>query len=224
MSRLIVLDCETTGLDENLNRIIELGCVELWDAMPTGNEYHIYINPHQIMNDDVIAIHGITNEFLLDKQPFSHYVNDILEFIGSDPIVAHNAQFDMKFLNSELGRLYHKPLHNQVIDTLTIARKLYGTGNSLDNLCKRYGVNNSNRKVHGALLDAQLLSKVYYFLNNDYNNQYMEDNLWFKEDIPKPTTNEISENFVFPVRSQFTNLQQNHIDDHDNFMQKFKKT
>jgi DNA polymerase-3 subunit epsilon len=222
MSRLIVLDCETTGLDEKTNRIIELGCVELWDSMPTGNEYHVYINPHQIMNEEVIAIHGITNEFLADKAPFSHYVNDILEFIGSDPIVAHNAQFDMKFLNSELNRLFYKPLKNTVIDTLEIARKLYGTGNNLDNLCKRYGVNNSNRKVHGALLDAQLLSKVYYFLNNDYNNQYMEDNLWFQEEKSQDNQESFVD-FEFPIRSQFINLQSKYLENHENFMKNILK-
>lgn len=175
MSRSIVLDCETTGLDHKVNRVIEIGCVELFDYIPTGNEFHVYINPNQIMDQEVIDIHGITNESLIDKPLFSDIYKEFLDFISNSPLIAHNAKFDMDFINEEMNRINQKSLTNEIIDTLEIARKLYGTGNSLDNLCRRYNVNNSIRKKHGALLDAQILSKVYFFLLQDYNIRNLDD-------------------------------------------------
>lgn len=218
MSRLVILDCETTGLDHKSHRIIEIGCVELWDLMPTGNEFHVYINPNKTMDDEVIQVHGITNEFLNDKKTFDYYIESILEFIGNDTIVAHNASFDINFLNEELFRFKKPKLKNEVIDTLAISRKLYGNGNSLDNLCRRYGVNNSIRKTHGALLDAQLLAKVYFFLLKDYNEKQMEEDLWFSDNIQEEV---LDKNYIFPTRNHLFQITEEDKNLHNKFMTKF---
>lgn len=165
--REIVLDIETTGLDPLQDRIIEIGCLELFDKIPTGEIFHVYLNPQQILSADNIKIHGITNEFLQDKESFPRIVYNLLDFIGTDPIVAHNATFDISFINQELERMFFPPLKNQVIDTLFMARNFFTTNNSLDGLCRRYNINIEHRSQHGALKDAELLSKVYYFLSHE---------------------------------------------------------
>lgn len=219
MSRLIVLDCETTGLDFKNDRIIELGCVELWELMPTGNEFHIYINPKKLMDSEVIGIHGISNEFLRDKKEFSHYTQEIIDFIGNSAIIAHNAEFDLTFLNEEFSRLGRESLPNEIIDTLKMARKLYGTGNSLDNLCRRYNVNNSMRKTHGALMDAQLLSKVYYFLLQEYNSNIFNDLPWIFDEEQKSKEDEV---FQFPHRDHHMVISSEDEKLHEEFCKKLK--
>ncbi len=163
--REIVFDTETTGLDPaNGDRIVEIGCVELENHMPTGRTYHQYLNPERSMSEEVIAVHGLTEAFLADKPTFKEIVDDFLAFIGDDAkLVAHNASFDMKFVNAELAWVGREPLsQDRVIDTLIIARKKFpGARVNLNELCKRFGVDNSARTVHGALLDSELLAEVY---------------------------------------------------------------
>lgn len=167
--RQIVLDTETTGIDPNEgHRIIEIGCVELMERQPTGRNYHVYVNPEREIEAEAITIHGITNEFLTDKPKFADVAEDFFEFIKGAELVIHNAAFDVGFMDAEFARV--KPViktrdHCGVVDSLAIARKKHpGQKNSLDALCKRYGVDNSNRELHGALLDAEILADVYLLL------------------------------------------------------------
>mgnify|MGYP001411127032 CR=1 FL=1 len=162
--REIVLDTETTGLNANGgDRLIEIGCVELFNRIPTGREYHVYINPERDVPAEAEKVHGLSTQFLLDKPLFASVAQDFLAFIAEDPLVIHNAAFDVGFLNAELGRLKLGPiLVDRVVDTLQLARRKHPAGpNTLDALCKRYGIDNSNRIKHGALLDSLLLADVY---------------------------------------------------------------
>lgn len=163
MTREIVLDTETTGLDaKNGDRVIEIGCVELVNRFPTGREFHRYINPERDVPSSAEAIHGLSTEFLKDKPVFSAIADEFLDFIGDDTLVIHNAGFDVAFLNAELARLGKPQLAGRVIDTLELARRKHPAGpNSLDALCKRYSVDNSKRTKHGALMDSVLLANVY---------------------------------------------------------------
>ncbi len=162
--REIVLDTETTGFDPATgDRIVEIGAVELVNHMATGEVYHQYINPEREMPEGAFSVHGLSDRFLSDKPVFKTIAQDFLGFIGSSKLVIHNASFDMKFLNAELGWL-EMPLlpMDQAIDTLEIARKKFpGAQNSLDALCRRFSVDNSGREKHGALLDSELLAEVY---------------------------------------------------------------
>jgi len=164
MLREIVIDTETTGLDPaNGDRLIELGCVEIINRIPTGREFHRYLNPERDVHRDAVAVHGLTAEFLKDKPLFKDVVEEFLDFLGDAPLVAHNASFDMAFINAELQCLA-KPMltRNSVVDTLALARRRHPAGpNSLDALCKRYGIDNSQRTKHGALMDSLLLANVY---------------------------------------------------------------
>lgn len=162
--REIIFDTETTGLDNRADRIIEIGGIELFNHFPTGKTIHIFINPGtQKVHPDALAIHGITDDFLKDKKPFAEVVEEIIEFFGDAKWIAHNATFDMGFMNAELARLARPPiLPESVIDTLSMARRKHPMGpNSLDALCRRYGIDNSHRTKHGALLDSELLAEVY---------------------------------------------------------------
>ena len=162
--REIVLDTETTGLSpDNGDRIVEIGCVELINHVPTNNTYQVYLNPEKDMDPGAEKVHGLTNEFLLDKPKFIEIADSFLDFIGDSKLIAHNADFDINFLNSELVRAKKDKINNdRVVDTLKIARsKFPGARNSLDALCKRFFVDNSNRSLHGALLDSELLAEVY---------------------------------------------------------------
>lgn len=167
--RQIVLDTETTGIDPNDgHRIIEIGCVELVERKLTGRNYHVYINPEREVEAEAITVHGITNEFLADKPKFAEIAEEFFEFIKGAELVIHNAAFDIGHMDAEFARL--KPVrktadHCGVVDSLAIARKKHpGQKNNLDALCKRYGVDNSNRDLHGALLDAEILADVYLLL------------------------------------------------------------
>src|SRR5690554_4845837 len=167
--RQIVLDTETTGIDPNAgHRIIEIGCVEVVERQLTGRNYHVYINPDREVEAEAITIHGITNEFLRDKPKFSEVAEEFFEFIDGAELVIHNAAFDVGFMDAEFARL--KPVrktanHCGIVDTLAIARAKHpGQKNNLDALCKRYGVDNSNRELHGALLDAEILADVYLLM------------------------------------------------------------
>lgn len=163
--REIVFDTETTGLDPAQgDRIVEIGCIELINHIPTGNTYHCYINPERSLSEEVVSVHGLTEEFLSDKPKFQEIADDFLSFIGEDSmLVAHNANFDMKFINAELLWCQRKPLsYERVIDTLQIAKKKFpGSRVNLNELCKRFHIDNSARTKHGALLDSELLAEVY---------------------------------------------------------------
>lgn len=164
--RQIFLDTETTGLSaENGDRIIEIGCVELFNRKPTGSHKHFYLNPGRDSHEDALKVHGITSEFLRDKPAFDAVVDELLEFLSGAEVVIHNAAFDVGFLNQELTLLGRPQIHHvvgSVVDTLVMAKELYpGKRNSLDALCDRLGVDNSGRTLHGALLDAELLADVY---------------------------------------------------------------
>lgn len=165
MLREIVLDTETTGLNPKAgDRLIELGCVELIDRRPTGIEFHRFVNPQgRDVHPDAEAIHGIGNAMLADKPVFGDVVDDFMTFIGDDELVIHNAPFDIGFLNMELARLERPLLKNdRVTDTLALAKRKHPAGpNSLDGLCKRYGVDNSDRTKHGAIIDSLILAEVY---------------------------------------------------------------
>lgn len=162
--REIILDTETTGLDaKNGDRLIEVGCVELLNRIPTGREFHRYVNPERDVPAEAVAVHGLSGAFLQDKPLFSHIAEDFLNFIGEDILVIHNASFDIGFLNAELGRVSRPAITmDRVTCTLQLARRRHPAGpNSLDALCKRYGIDNSKRTKHGALMDSFLLAEVY---------------------------------------------------------------
>ena len=162
--REIVLDTETTGLDPlQGHRIVEIGAVELFNHIPTGNTYHAFINPQRDVPREAEAVHGLSSQFLKDKPIFSGIADEFMEFIGETVLIIHNASFDVGFLNAELGFLKRPPiLYERIIDTLTLAKKRHPMGpNSLDALCKRYGIDIAKRTKHGALLDSELLASVY---------------------------------------------------------------
>ena len=162
--REIALDTETTGLDpEQGDRLVEIGGVELFNHMPTGRTFHQYINPQRAMSAEAFAVHGLGDDFLRDKPVFSAIVDDFLAFVADAKLVIHNASFDMKFINAELSWVGRAPIpFDQAIDTLAIARQRFpGSPASLDALCRRFGIDNSSRTLHGALLDSQILAEVY---------------------------------------------------------------
>lgn len=162
--REIVLDTETTGLDPFTgDRIVEIGAVELFNHMPTGETFHQYINPQRNMPAGAFAVHGLSEEFLSDKPVFTKVAQSFLDFIQDSRLIIHNAAFDMKFLNAELDWCSHPQIPmKQALDTLAIARKKFaGAQNSLDALCRRFGIDNSSRTLHGALLDSEILAEVY---------------------------------------------------------------
>lgn len=162
--REIIFDTETTGLDAREDRIIELGCIELINRFPTGRTFHHYINPQgRAINPEAQAVHGIAAEHLIGKPSFGDLAEEFMTFIEGAKLVAHNAGFDMGFINAEFGRLGHPAVGpERVVDTLALARRKHPMGpNSLDALCRRYGIDNSHRTRHGALLDSELLAEVY---------------------------------------------------------------
>ena len=162
--REIVLDTETTGLDPYQgHRVVEIGCVELVNRIPSGATWHSYINPERDMPPEAEAVHGLSRDFLADKPLFAEVADDFIAFLGDAKLVIHNAGFDLSFLNAELERLKQPALtRDRAVDTLTLARRRHPGGpNKLDDLCARYGIDNSRRTKHGALLDAELLAEVY---------------------------------------------------------------
>ena len=162
--REIVLDTETTGLDPfQGHRLVEIGCIELVNRIPSGQSFHRYLNPERDVPSEAAAIHGLSSEFLKDKPFFTEIVDDLVAFIGDAPLVAHNALFDLAFLNAELERVGKTLVpRERLVDTLLLARRKYpGASNRLDDLCIRCGIDNSRRTKHGALLDAELLAEVY---------------------------------------------------------------
>ena len=159
----IILDTETTGLNvKDGHRIVEIGCIELEDLIPTKKTFHCYLNPERKVSEKALEVHGYTDEFLADKKKFNEIVDEFLSFIKDKRLIIHNAEFDLSHLNNELKLLGKDSLNNKIIDTLILAREKFpGASVSLDALCKRYGIDNSKRTKHTALVDCDLLSKVY---------------------------------------------------------------
>ena len=203
--REIVLDTETTGISEKEgHRIVEIGCIELVNLIPTKRKFHCYLNPERKVSEKAFEIHGYTDEFLLKQKKFREVMIEFLNFIKDARLIIHNAEFDLAHLNNELSLLGEKILKNEVIDTLILARDKYpGSSVSLDALCKRFRIDNSKRVQHTALVDCDLLSKVYInlidqkeprldFQNNDYDNRKSKslDVSYFKK-VVIPTKEEI---------------------------------
>lgn len=179
MTRQIFLDTETTGLSpDNGDRVIEIGCIEMVNRRLTGNTLHHYLNPERRSHEDAVKIHGLTDEFLADKPKFAAVADELIAFLQGAEVIIHNAAFDVGFLDAELKRLDRPRLATHVhavCDTLTMAREMYpGKSNSLDALCKRLEVDNTNRTLHGALLDAGLLAEVYIRLTRGQNTLVMD--------------------------------------------------
>lgn len=177
--RQIVLDTETTGIGpEQGHRVIEIGCIELINRKLTGKHYHVYLNPQRAVDEGAFRVHGISTEFLQDKPLFQDVVSEFLQFIGGAELIIHNAPFDVSFLNSELKHVQWKKKLEEycdVLDTLVMAREKHpGQRNSLDALCKRYEVDNSNRQLHGALLDAEILAFVYLAMTGGQASLFAE--------------------------------------------------
>jgi len=183
MVRQVVLDTETTGINPSLgHRIIEIGCIEIVDRLITDKVFHCYINPQRQIDPGAYNVHGISNEFLQDKPKFSEIITPFLDFIKDAELIIHNAPFDVGFIDAEFKRIH--PSHQntaslcQITDSLELARQKHpGQRNSLDALCKRYGVDNSNRELHGALLDAELLAKVYLMMTGGQGHLFLEQDL-----------------------------------------------
>lgn len=180
--RQIVLDTETTGIGfEQGHRVIEIGCLELVDRKLTGNHFHTYLNPQRGVDEGAFRVHGISTEFLQDKPFFNDILQDFIQFIDGAELIIHNAPFDVGFLNAEIKRAnWPKRLetHCDIFDTLVLAREKHqGQRNNLDALCKRYDINCSNRQLHGALLDAELLASVYLAMTGGQTKLFAEDNL-----------------------------------------------
>jgi DNA polymerase-3 subunit epsilon len=177
--RQIVLDTETTGLNPRTgDRVIEIGCVEIFNRKLTGNNFHRYINPERDSDEAALAVHGLTTEFLRDKPKFHEIAHELREFVQGAEVIIHNAPFDLGFLNHEFERMGLPPFvkHcSNVIDTLVNAKELHpGKRNSLDALCDRYGISNAHRKLHGALLDSELLADVYLAMTRGQNTLSMD--------------------------------------------------
>ena len=207
----IILDTETTGISvKDGHRIVEIGCIELDNLLPTNNRFHCYLNPERKVSEKALEIHGYTDEFLSSKKKFKEVVNDFLSFIDGKKLIIHNAEFDLGHLNHELKLVGKDKIKNEVVDTLALARdKFPGSSISLDALCKRYKIDNSKRTQHTALVDCDLLAKVYInltdqreptldFQNSDLivNDLKKEKILYFKKVI-KPSIDEIQNHKIY---------------------------
>jgi len=223
--REIVLDTETTGLDVfQGHKIIEIGALEIINLVPTGKTLHLYINPEREIDQDAIKIHGITNEFVLDKPLFKNVAKEFLDFIGDDKLVIHNASFDMGFLNFQLNDCGFPPiLSENVIDTLKIARQRFpGAQASLDALCRRFQIDNTHRELHGALIDADLLASVYVELKGGLQPTLLSDNSVTKSQNVIDNNSDFSSDFPFirkkqrPIRPH--HITQDELDKHEKFL------
>ena len=200
----VILDTETTGLSvKEGHRIVEIGCIELENFIPTNNNFHCYLNPERKVSEKALETHGYTDEFLSDKKKFKEIADDFLLYIKGKKLIIHNAEFDLSHLNNELKIVGKDLIKNEIIDTVVLARdKFPGSSNSLDALCKRYRIDNSRREKHTALIDCDLLSKVYINLidqkepklnfNNEIsdNNQILKTNISYFKKVIKPSDEE----------------------------------
>ena len=208
----VVLDTETTGISVSEgHRIVEIGCIELENLVPTKNKFHCYLNPERKVSEKALKVHGYTDEFLATKEKFKDVANDFLKFVKDKKLIIHNAEFDLSHLNHELKLLGLKKLENEVVDTLVLARnKFPGSSNNLDSLCKRYRIDNSKRTQHTALIDCDLLSKVYINLIDQ-----KEPTLNFKMDSIKldKKTNE-----TYSYFKEIVELTPDELNKHKNFL------
>ena len=190
----IVLDTETTGISvKDGHRIVEIGCIELNDLIPTNNRFHCYLNPERKVSEDAFKVHGYTDEFLSKQKKFSEIVDEFLNFIEGKRLVIHNAEFDISHLNNELKILGKDEIKEEIIDTLKIAREKYpGSGASLDALCKRFNIDNTRRIKHNAVIDCELLSKVYINLLDQKEPKF---NLNIDKDPSESNLNSVTEYF-----------------------------
>ena len=204
----IVLDTETTGLSvKDGHRIVEIGCIELENLIPTQNKFHCYLNPERKVSEKALEVHGYTDEFLSTQKKFSDVVDNFLEFIKNKRLIIHNAEFDLSHLNNELNLIGKDKINNDVIDTLVLARnKFPGSSNSLDALCKKYRIDNSKRVQHTALIDCNLLAKVYINLTDQ-----KEPTLDFKSinsiDDSENKKTLYNKKIVLPSEDEFNNHQ-----------------
>ena len=211
----IVLDTETTGLStKDGHRIVEIGCIELDNLIPTKNVFHCYLNPQRKVSQSALKVHGYTDEFLSDKKKFIEIADDFLNFIEGKKIIIHNAEFDIGHLNNELSLIKKENISKvNVVDTLEIARnKFPGSSTSLDALCKRYRIDNSKRKKHTALIDCELLSKVYINLIDQ-----KEPIFQFQKDVKK-NTEDLNINKIYSKK--IVKLTEDEINDHKDFLKK----
>jgi len=227
--RQIIIDTETTGLEPAKgHRVIEIGCVELVNRKLTGNEFHQYINPEREVEEEAIEIHGITNEFLLDKPIFSDILSEFLEFIKGAELIAHNAKFDVGFINHEIKLVSKKnhPLDKYVtvFDTLALARKKFpGQRNSLDAVCKRYKIDLSGRELHGALLDAQLLAEAYLRMTGGQGSLFAEQDLVIS-DATKTSNSFTKAASINQTPTKIIHANEIELIAHDELLKKIKKT
>ena len=206
----IVLDTETTGLSvKDCHRIVEIGCIELNDLIPTKNKFHCYLNPERKVSEKAFEVHGYSDEFLSKKPKFKEIVEDFLEFIEGKRLIIHNSEFDLSHLNNELSLIGKNKIKNEIIDTLTLARdKFPGSPSNLDALCKRYSIDNSKRTQHTALIDCDLLAKVYINLI-DQKEPTLDFNSSRKEKLVKDTSKVLYyKKIVKPSSEELLNNQQ----------------
>ena len=210
----VVLDTETTGISvKDGHRIVEIGCIELDNLVPTKNKFHYYLNPERKVSEEALKIHGYNDEFLSKQKKFNEISVEFLEFIKNKRIIIHNAQFDLSHLNNELKLLGKNALNNQIIDTLTLAREKFpGSSTSLDALCKRYRIDNSKRSKHTALIDCDLLAKVYINLIDQKEPKLDFSN---KESISK----DIKEEKIIYFK-KIVKLSSEEIKNHNEFLKK----
>ena len=215
--REIILDTETTGLSvENGDRVIEIGCIELLNHMPTGNTLQIYFNPEtKKVSDEAIKIHKLDNDFLKKQPFFRDRVEDIMKFLSNDTLIMHNAQFDTKMINNELNICSRPPMENHIIDTLSLARKKFGSGAaSLDALCKKFDITKGKREVHGALLDSFLLAEVYVELLGGRQQGFEFSNA--KKNTNNTKALKDKTNLIIPTKEE--------IETHKNFIKSIKNS
>ncbi len=206
----IILDTETTGLSvRDGHRLVEIGCMELDNLIPTGNKFHCYLNPERKVSEKAFEVHGYSDEFLATQKKFNEIVEEFLNFIKGKRLIIHNAEFDLSHLNNELSILKKGKIDNEIIDTLVLARnKFPGLSISLDALCKRYRIDNSNRSKHTALIDCDLLSKVYInligqkeptlnFQNPNEEKVEINNNVLYFKKVIKPSNNEMKDHFEY---------------------------
>ena len=211
----IVLDTETTGLSvKDGHRIVEIGCIELDELMPTKKMFHCYLNPERKVSEDAHKIHGYSDEFLADKKKFSEIVEDFLKFIDGKKLIIHNAEFDISHLNNELSLLGRNKIKEEVVDTMKIARgKFPGSGISLDALCKKFSIDNTKREKHNAVIDCELLSKVYI-------NLLDQKEPTFELNVDKGLSEKVSDNSEVKYFNKIIKPTQEELKQHEAFLKK----
>ena len=220
--RKLILDTETTGLSFDIDKIIEIGIVELKDNVLTQNYFHEYINPEKEISLSAQKIHGISDEFLTEKPVFSKIAQKLLDFIKDDIIIIHNAEFDINFINKELQNCGYNKINNIVIDTIKLAKKEFpGQAVNLDSLCRKLSVNNTRQNYHGALLDATLLSKVYLKLTTGKQQSLKLIDKKLSKLNEDENISSYKNNFLIP-RNRLMNLSDHEKKEHENFINEMK--